>query len=130
MALCIIDFIGANALLGPVGGGGPGHSGALKWHRAKRGHKNHRSINSYFVVLFRDHKDAICMLQHLISEEPRAIFTVLLTNQPSPKIFWHTFCRQVFDNFKILRDRCMVLSSPRIGMGPDLSRTGSLSRLS
>ncbi len=37
MAPCIIDFIGANALLGPVGGGGgPGHSWALKWHRAKR----------------------------------------------------------------------------------------------
>ncbi len=38
MVPCIIDFIGANALLGPVGGGarGPGHSWALKWHRAKR----------------------------------------------------------------------------------------------
>ena len=36
MALCIIDFIGANGLLGAVGGGGPGHSWALKWHRAKR----------------------------------------------------------------------------------------------
>jgi hypothetical protein len=36
MAPCIIDFIGANALLGPVGGRGPGHSWALKWHRAKR----------------------------------------------------------------------------------------------
>ncbi len=38
MAPCIIDFIGANGLLGPVGGGrggGPGHSWALKWQRAK-----------------------------------------------------------------------------------------------
>jgi hypothetical protein len=26
MAPCIKDFIGANALLGPVGGGGPGHN--------------------------------------------------------------------------------------------------------
>jgi hypothetical protein len=26
MALCIIDFIGANALLGPVGGGGPSNT--------------------------------------------------------------------------------------------------------
>ncbi len=33
MAPCIIDFIWANALLGPVGGGGPGHSWALKWPR-------------------------------------------------------------------------------------------------
>jgi hypothetical protein len=36
MAPCIIDFIGANALLGTVGVGGPGHSWALKWNRAKR----------------------------------------------------------------------------------------------
>jgi hypothetical protein len=61
MAPCIIDFIGANALLGPVGGGrSPGHSWALKGHRAKQcirpyeiyyaqGHKNHRSINIYYV---------------------------------------------------------------------------------
>jgi hypothetical protein len=28
IALCIIDFIGRNALLGPVGGRGPGHSWA------------------------------------------------------------------------------------------------------
>ncbi len=35
MAPCIIDFIGAKGLLGAVGGGGPGHSWALKWHRAK-----------------------------------------------------------------------------------------------
>ncbi len=28
MAPCIIDFIWANALLGPVGGGDPGHSWA------------------------------------------------------------------------------------------------------
>jgi hypothetical protein len=35
MAPCIIDFIGANGLRGPVGGGGPGHSWALKWQRAK-----------------------------------------------------------------------------------------------
>ncbi len=36
MVPCIIDFIGANGLHGPGGGGGPGHSWALKWHRAKR----------------------------------------------------------------------------------------------
>jgi hypothetical protein len=30
MAPCIIDFTGADALLGPVGGGGPGHTWALK----------------------------------------------------------------------------------------------------
>jgi hypothetical protein len=31
---------------------------------------------TYFVVLFHDQKDAICMLQHILLEEPRAIFTV------------------------------------------------------
>ncbi len=36
MSPCIIDFIEANALLGPVGGGGPGHALALKWHPAKQ----------------------------------------------------------------------------------------------
>jgi hypothetical protein len=50
MAPCIIDFIGANALLGPVGGGGPrpwtGHSWALKWHRAKRVPFGPRSVKS------------------------------------------------------------------------------------
>jgi hypothetical protein len=42
MALSLIDFIGANGLRGPVGGGGPGHS----W--AQMALSNHRSINSYF----------------------------------------------------------------------------------
>jgi hypothetical protein len=48
MAPCIIDFIGAYALLGPVGGGGPGHSWALKWHRAKRVPFGPRSVQGPF----------------------------------------------------------------------------------
>jgi hypothetical protein len=39
--------------LGEWGGGGPGHSWALKWHERSEiyytgAHKNHRSINSYY----------------------------------------------------------------------------------
>jgi hypothetical protein len=36
MVPCIIDFIGANGLCGPVGGRGPWTLLGLKWHRAKR----------------------------------------------------------------------------------------------
>ncbi len=36
LAPCIIDFIGANGLRGSVGGRGPGHSWALKWHERTR----------------------------------------------------------------------------------------------
>jgi hypothetical protein len=35
MAPCIINFIGANALLGPVGGRGPWTLLAFKWHHIK-----------------------------------------------------------------------------------------------
>jgi hypothetical protein len=37
MCPCIIDFIGANGLRGR-GGGGPGHSWALKWHERSERH--------------------------------------------------------------------------------------------
>jgi len=47
MAPCIIDFIGENGLHGPVGGGGgPGHSWALKWHE-----RNYIGINKMFRVM-------------------------------------------------------------------------------
>jgi hypothetical protein len=56
MAPCIIDCIGANALLGPVGGGGPGHSWPLIGIERRirpyeiyyaQGHKNHRSKGNF-----------------------------------------------------------------------------------
>jgi hypothetical protein len=60
MAPCIIDFMGRMHYLGQWGGGGPGHSWALKWHLAKRVPFGPRSVQGMLscalvcsAVLFR-----------------------------------------------------------------------------
>ncbi len=84
MALCIIDFIGANGLLGPVGGRGPRSvQGPLPLTGPRNPFapmksiihgaiKNHRSINSYY----------------LFSSEPRRMPEMWHTRSLHMRTFW------------------------------------------